>query len=49
MNVLVFRIKAELCLHVVKQAVNNYVNVAMTWAAIQVGLPNWFSLFFVYT
>lgn len=33
----------------VKQVLNNYVNVAMMWKDIQVGLPYWFSLFFVYT
>lgn len=42
---LVFSLKAKLCLHVVKHALNNYINVAMIWIAIQVGLPFWLFIF----
>ncbi len=38
---------AKPCLHVVKQALKNYVNVAMMWTAIQVGYTD--SVYFVDT
>lgn len=40
---LLFSMKAKLCLHVVKQALNNYVNVAVMQTAVQIGLPDWVS------
>lgn len=44
---LVSSMKAVLCLHVVRSTLNNYVNVATMWAAIQVAIPYKFSLFSV--
>lgn len=40
--------KAKPCLHVVKQAPNNYVNLAMMRTAIQVGLQYTDSVYFLY-
>lgn len=47
-NASVFGMKAKLCLYVVEQPLNNYVNVATMCTASQAGLPNRFGWFFFF-